>query len=66
MSLSYSSVENSSAAFGDDVNDVEMVRNCGTGVAVDNAIDAVKAAAKYACGNNEDDGVAKWLEQHIL
>ena len=53
-------------AFGDDINDLEMVKNCGIGVAVENAIDDVKAAAKYICGTNDNDGVAKWLEEHIL
>lgn len=54
------------AAFGDDINDLEMVRNCGIGVAVGNAIETVKAAAKYICDTNNNDGVAKWLEEHIL
>jgi Cof subfamily protein (haloacid dehalogenase superfamily) len=53
-------------AFGDDVNDVEMVAKCGVGVAVNNAIDGVKAVARYICGSNNDDGVALWLEEHIL
>lgn len=54
------------AAFGDDINDLEMVKNCGIGVAVENAIEAVKAVAKYICDTNDNDGVAKWLEEHIL
>ena len=54
------------AAFGDDINDLEMVKNCGIGVAVGNAIETVKAAAKYICDTNNNDGVAKWLEEHIL
>jgi len=54
------------AAFGDDHNDVEMLRECGFGVAVANAIGEAKAAARYACGSNGDDGVAQWLERHIL
>lgn len=52
-------------AFGDDKNDVDMIKNCGTGVAVDNAIDEVKAVACDICPSNDDDGVAKWLERHI-
>ena len=54
------------AAFGDDSNDIGMLRECGAGVAMENASDAVKAAAKYVCGSNEDDGVAKWIEERIL
>ena len=54
------------AAFGDDYNDLEMLQNCGIGVAVDNAIDEVKAVATYVCGDCDEDGVAKWLEERIL
>ena len=54
------------AAFGDDQNDIEMLRGCGIGVAMENAIDEAKAAADYICGSNENDGVAKWLEKHLL
>ncbi|MDR1464198.1 MAG: HAD family hydrolase [Oscillospiraceae bacterium] len=51
------------AAFGDDYNDVEMLRGCGFGVAVANAIPEAKAAAKFACGSNDADGVAQWLTE---
>ena len=54
------------AAFGDDYNDVEMLKQCGTGVAVANAIDEAKAAADYICDTNENDGVAKWIEENLL
>ena len=53
-------------AFGDDINDQEMVKNCGIGVAVANAIDEVKAVADYICDSNDNDGVAKWLEENVL
>jgi Cof subfamily protein (haloacid dehalogenase superfamily) len=54
------------AAFGDDQNDVEMLRLCGAGVAVANAIDEARAAADCICGSNEDDGPAKWIEAYLL
>ena len=54
------------AAFGDDYNDVEMLRDSGAGVAVANAIDEAKAAADYICDTNDNDGVAKWLEGNVL
>jgi len=54
------------ATFGDDINDLEMVRCCGIGVAVANAVDAVKAAADYICDTNDNDGVAKWLAENVL
>lgn len=50
-------------AFGDDVNDVEMVRCAGLGVAVDNAIPAVKAVAKRVTLSNDEDGVALILAE---
>jgi len=53
-------------AFGDDYNDIEMLGSCGTGIAVANAIDEVKAAADEICDTNDNDGVAKWLEENIL
>ena len=53
------------AAFGDDFGDIEMIRGCGFGVAVGNAIDEVKAAADYICDTNDNDGVAKWLEENL-
>ena len=53
-------------AFGDDVNDLEMIINCGVGVAVDNAIDEVKAVADYICDTNDNDGVAKWIEENLF
>ena len=54
------------AAFGDDFSDVEMLANCGFGVAMGNAIPEAKSAAKYVCIDNEQDGVARWLETNIL
>jgi len=53
-------------AFGDDVNDLEMLEKCGTGVVVANAIDEVKAVADYVCGDCDDDGVARWIEEGLL
>lgn len=49
-------------SFGDDFNDIEMIKGCGSGVAMGNAIDEVKDAANYICDTNDHDGVAKWLE----
>ena len=53
-------------AFGDDYIDLEMLQKCGAGVAVENAVGEVKAAAKYICGSNDEDGAAKWIEERVL
>lgn len=49
-------------AFGDDVNDIEMLAEAGWGVAVANALDVVKAAARGCAASNDEDGVAHVLE----
>jgi hypothetical protein len=49
------------AAFGDDLNDIDMLTYAGTGVAMGNALDEVKAAADEVCLGNEEDGLAVWL-----
>jgi len=53
-------------AFGDDSPDIEMLMLCGTGIAMGNAIDAVKEAADVVIDSNDDDGIAKYLKTHIL
>ena len=53
------------AAFGDDLNDIDMLLFAGIGVAMGGALDEVKAVADYVCGENEDDGVACWIEEKI-
>ena len=53
-------------AFGDDLNDIDLLSYAGTSVAVSNALDEVKAVADYTCDTNDNDGVAKWLEKHML
>lgn len=50
-------------AFGDDHNDIGMLRLCGTGVAMGNAIPQAKEAADDITGTNDEDGVARYLER---
>jgi HAD superfamily hydrolase (TIGR01484 family) len=54
------------AAFGDDNNDIDMLRSVSYGVAVANAIPEAKAAAKYVCGDCDEDGVARWIAENLL
>lgn len=49
--------------FGDYGNDLEMIKNVGYGVAMQNAIESVKDAAWRITDNNNQNGVAKMIEQ---
>jgi Cof subfamily protein (haloacid dehalogenase superfamily) len=53
-------------SFGDNENDLEMIKNSGIGIAVGNGIDEIRGMAKYICETNENDGVANWIEKNIL
>jgi len=52
-------------AIGDDVNDLPMLTQAGLGVAMGNARDEIKAAAKKVIGHNRDDGLAAFLEELV-
>lgn len=52
-------------AFGDDCNDIGMLKMCGKSVAMENAIPEVKAFADEICLSNENDGVAKWIQRRF-
>ena len=51
-------------AFGDDKNDIEMLKICGRGIAVSNAIKDVLELADEVTSSNDEDGVAKWIEMN--
>lgn len=53
-------------AFGDDYGDMEMLQFSGTGIAMGNAVEAVKKAADGVTDDNDHDGVARYLEAHCL
>ncbi|NLJ57093.1 MAG: HAD family phosphatase [Firmicutes bacterium] len=53
-------------AFGDSYNDVDMLKFAGLGVAVANAPQDVQAAADAIAGSNTEDGVARFIEEHLL
>ncbi len=52
-------------SFGDDHVDIDLIRDCGWSVAVENAIPEITAAAKYQTASNVDYGVAIVLEQLV-
>ena len=51
-------------AFGDDFNDIGMLKLCGKGIAMENAILQVKEVADDITLSNNEDGVAKYLQLH--
>lgn len=54
------------AAFGDGGNDYTMIEAAGIGIAMENGEEALKAAADYVTGSNNDAGVARAIEKLIL
>ena len=48
-------------AFGDDFVDIGMLKLCGIGIAMGNAIEDVKQVADVVIGTNDNDGVANYL-----
>jgi len=52
--------------FGDDLNDIDMLTFAGVSIAMGNALQEAKTAADIICDTNDNDGVAKWLEENVL
>ncbi len=50
-------------AFGDNMNDAEILNSAGTGVAMGNAEEAVKRFADLICERWDEDGIARTLER---
>jgi len=55
-----------SMAFGDGLNDVTMLCAAGMGVAMGNACEEVRARADLVAPPNDEDGVARIIEQYVL
>ncbi len=53
-------------AFGDNYNDMEMLKHCGMGVAVENARVEVKEIADQTTLKNTEDGVAHFIKQYLI
>ena len=53
-------------AFGDDVNDANMLNIAGIGVAVNNAVDTVKKTADYITETNDNEGISLWINKYLL
>jgi len=53
-------------AIGDNNNDIVMLRTVGWGVAMGQASEAVKAAARAVTTSNQEDGVAQAIQDYAL
>ena len=52
--------------FGDNLNDIPMIRAADIGVAVANSHEELKSSADLIIDSNDNDGVAKFIEQREL
>ena len=53
-------------AVGDSHNDLTMLEAAGLGVAMENALPAVKAIADFHTSSNEEEGVAKAIQRFVF
>src|SRR5690554_1634673 len=53
-------------SFGDAINDIPMFTISDESYAVKNAVPELKAVATNIVGGNNEDGVAKWLENNCI
>src|SRR5438093_770234 len=53
-------------AVGDNLNDLEMIRTAGLGVAMGNAPPELRAQAGYVTSTNDKEGLAEVIERFIL
>lgn len=53
-------------AVGDDLNDLEMIRYAGVGVAMADAPEGLRAEADYVCGTVEEGGLREVIERFLL
>ena len=53
-------------AFGDGNNDIEMLEAVGTGIAIENASNRLKAVASDVCGHVAEDGIYHYCIKHGL
>lgn len=65
MLESYGILPEDAVYFGDDNDDIEPLKLCGTGVAVKNAIPEAVSAADEITASNDEDGVALWIEKTL-
>lgn len=50
-------------AFGDSLNDIDMIKNCGIGVAMGNSLEKIKEIANYTTISHNENGVIDFLKK---
>lgn len=50
-------------AFGDSLNDIDMIKNCGIGVAMGNSLERIKEIANYTTISHNENGVVEFLKK---
>lgn len=63
IALEHGIDRNRIAAIGDEVNDLAMIQGAALGIAMGNAIDALKDAADVTTESHADDGVARAIDR---
>ncbi|MBI5958849.1 MAG: HAD family phosphatase [Chloroflexi bacterium] len=53
-------------SFGDNCNDLDMIRMSGIGVAMGHAPEDVRSGANYVTGTNDEDGVGHAIRRFVL
>lgn len=53
-------------SFGDDYADIGMLKLCGKGIAMGNAIEEVKSVSDIIIGDNDGDGIAHYLTEILF
>jgi Cof subfamily protein (haloacid dehalogenase superfamily) len=53
-------------AIGDGLCDIPMIQTAGLGIAMGNALEPVKRCTDYTTATNDDEGVARAVEEHII
>ncbi|WP_106497768.1 HAD hydrolase family protein [Lentibacillus sp. Marseille-P4043] len=53
-------------AFGDGLNDIEMLTEVGTGIAMGNGVSELKKVADYVTVDVDENGIVKGLQQFGL
>lgn len=55
-----------SYGFGDSLNDMDLIRRCGIGIAMGNAVEELKKAADYVTTDIRQDGIANAMKHFHL